>query len=84
MTDGDEHAGRLAASLRDTLVESLTAPAPHLSAAAWPTLHAAVVCSAPGGDDPDRLLLAVEARLRRRKAAGRRDVPDPRAPALPV
>ncbi|MGN8245905.1 GGDEF domain-containing protein [Cellulomonas soli] len=83
VADGDEHAARLAAALRDALVEAVATAPDGAGVPTWPTVHAAVVCSAAGADDPDRLLLAAEARLRRAKSARRLQVPGPRTAGAP-
>lgn len=74
-TADDAHAAHQAAGLRDHLAEALRPAPAGLDPAVWPGVRAAVVCSAVGGDDPDRLLLAAEDRLRLARAVDR--VPEP-------
>lgn len=74
-TADDAYAARQAAGLRDHLLEALRPAPAGMDPGVWPAVRAAVVCSAVGGDDADRLLQAAEDRLRLARAVDQ--VPEP-------
>lgn len=59
----EEHATQVAEGLRQQLVERLAVPASGIAPADWPSLHAVVVWSEPGGGTPDELLRLALRRL---------------------
>jgi diguanylate cyclase (GGDEF)-like protein len=64
----DRHAGQLADSVRDGIVDALTEPAAGIDARAWPRVDAAAVCGGAGVAEPERLMSLVDGRLRAAKA----------------